>query len=46
MSTVVGLTGQSGAGKTLISAVFEREGFGVINCEHVAREVTEAGSLR
>lgn len=44
MSTVVGLTGQSGAGKTLISAVFEREGFGVINCDHVAREVTEAGS--
>ena len=44
MSIIVGLTGQSGAGKTLISGIFEREGFGVINCDHVAREVTEAGS--
>ena len=44
MSTIVGLTGQSGAGKTLISEVFERNGFGVINCDHIAREVTSAGS--
>ncbi|MBQ8965264.1 dephospho-CoA kinase [Ruminococcus sp.] len=44
MSRIVGLTGQSGAGKTLVSAIFEREGFGIINCDYVAREVTEAGS--
>ena len=44
MSTVIGLTGQSGAGKTLISYIFEREGFGIINCDHIAREVTHAGS--
>ena len=44
MSTVVGLTGQSGAGKTLVSRVFEDNGFGVINCDTVARNVTETGS--
>ncbi|MBR1739576.1 MAG: dephospho-CoA kinase [Ruminococcus sp.] len=40
----VGLTGQSGAGKTTVSEVFKRRGFAVINCDLVAREVTEAGS--
>ena len=44
MSIVIGLTGQSGAGKTLVSRVFEENGFGVINCDMAAREVTEAGS--
>ena len=44
MSIVIGLTGQSGAGKTLVSKVFEESGFGVINCDMAAREVTEAGS--
>ncbi|SFC94014.1 dephospho-CoA kinase [Ruminococcus albus] len=44
MSVVIGLTGQSGAGKTLVSQVFEENGFGVINCDMAAREVTETGS--
>lgn len=44
MSVVIGLTGQSGAGKTLVSQVFEDNGFGVINCDMAAREVTETGS--
>ena len=44
MSVVIGLTGQSGAGKTLVSKVFKENGFGVINCDMAAREVTEAGS--
>ena len=44
MSVVVGLTGQSGAGKTLVSQIFAEKGFGVINCDMAAREVTEAGS--
>lgn len=38
---IVGLTGQSGAGKTLVSEIFEEHGFGVINCDQVARDVTQ-----
>ena len=42
--TVVGLTGQSGAGKTTISDAFRENGFEIINCDLVAREVTNADS--
>ena len=42
--TVVGLTGQSGAGKTTISDAFRENGFEIINCDIVAREVTNADS--
>lgn len=42
--TVVGLTGQSGAGKTTISDAFRENGFEIINCDLVAREVTQAGN--
>lgn len=42
--TIVGLTGQSGAGKTTISKCFEDKGFAVINCDLVARNVTNDGS--
>lgn len=41
---VVGLTGQSGAGKTTVSRCFAEHGFGVIDADLVAREVTEDGS--
>ena len=40
----VGLTGQSGAGKTVVSEIFKEHGFGIINCDMVAREVTTSGS--
>lgn len=40
---VVGLTGQTGAGKSTVSAVFRRNGFGVINADIVARQVVEKG---
>lgn len=36
--TVVGLTGQSGAGKTTVSKVFEQNGFYVIDCDIIARK--------
>ncbi len=36
-----GLTGQTGAGKTLISEEFERCGFKVLNCDILARRVLE-----
>ncbi len=39
---IVGLTGQTGAGKSTASAYFRREGFAVIDCDQVAREVTRA----
>lgn len=45
MSIIVGLTGQSGAGKTTVSHTFIEHGFGVINCDMVARNVTKDGSI-
>ncbi|MBR4092461.1 MAG: dephospho-CoA kinase [Oscillospiraceae bacterium] len=41
---VVGLTGQSGAGKTTVCDTFEKSGFAVINADIVAREVMSKGS--
>lgn len=41
---VVGLTGQSGAGKTTAGKIFEQNGFSVINCDIIARNVTSEGS--
>ena len=44
MSIIIGLTGQSGAGKTTICEKLRAEGFGIINCDEVARECTADGS--
>ncbi len=44
MAHVIGLTGQSGAGKTTVSHVFEENGFAVINCDEIARICTQMGS--
>lgn len=44
MRTVVGLTGQTGAGKSTVSKVFAENGFFVIDADHVARMVVEKGS--
>lgn len=41
---VVGLTGQSGAGKTTVSSCFLENDFFVVNCDLVSREVTQKGS--
>ena len=41
---VVGLTGQTGAGKSTVSQVFASNGFAVINADQVARKVVEKGS--
>lgn len=38
-SLVVGLTGQSGSGKTTVSVFFDQAGFGIINCDKIAHEV-------
>ena len=36
---VIGLTGQSGAGKTTVCKVFEENGFAIINADKISREV-------
>ncbi|MDD5946653.1 MAG: dephospho-CoA kinase [Oscillospiraceae bacterium] len=41
---LVGLTGQTGAGKTTVSDVFAAHGFVVINADAIAREVVQPGS--
>lgn len=41
---IVGLTGQSGAGKTTVCDYFTSVGFGVINCDLLSREVVSDGS--
>ncbi|MCM1528896.1 MAG: dephospho-CoA kinase [Alistipes sp.] len=41
---VVGLTGQTGAGKSTVSRVFEKNGFAIINADHISRLVVEKGS--
>ena len=40
---IVGLTGQTGAGKSTVSKVFLSSGFAVINADQVARKVVEKG---
>lgn len=40
---IVGLTGQTGAGKSTVSKVFAEKGFAVINADYVARIIVEKG---
>lgn len=42
---IVGLTGMSGAGKTTASSYFKENGYYVINCDAIAREVVKKDSL-
>lgn len=41
---VVGLTGQTGAGKSTVSAAFAENGFAVINADAIARQVMDKGT--
>jgi dephospho-CoA kinase len=41
---VVGLTGQTGAGKSTVSKVFSSNGFSIIDADQVARKVVEKGT--
>ena len=38
---VIGLTGQTGAGKSTVSEVFQKRGFAVVNADLIARKVAE-----
>lgn len=40
---IVGLTGQTGAGKTHVSSIFAQKGFSVINADNISRIVVEKG---
>ena len=42
---IIGLTGQTGAGKSTVCEFLRQMSFCVIDCDKVAREVTEKGSL-
>ncbi|MBR1591837.1 MAG: dephospho-CoA kinase [Ruminococcus sp.] len=41
---IVGLTGQTGAGKSTVSKIFADNGFMVIDADHIARKVVERGT--
>ncbi len=41
---VVGLTGQSGAGKTTVCRIFSENGYAIINADIIAREVMVEGT--
>ena len=43
-TAVIGLTGQSGAGKTTVCGVFAESGFSIIDADRIAREIMEKGS--
>lgn len=44
MSIILGLTGSTGAGKSIVSIVAERYGFNVIDCDQRARKAVEKGT--
>lgn len=43
-TAVIGLTGQSGAGKTTVCSVFAENGFAIINADRIARQIMEKGN--
>jgi dephospho-CoA kinase len=44
MTHLIGLTGQSGAGKSFAAKIFEENGFAVIDADECAREAVKPGS--
>ncbi len=44
MSIIIGLTGPTGAGKSIATAVCERYGIKVVDCDKIARKATEKES--
>ena len=42
-SMIIGLTGQTGAGKSTVSEIFERSGFALIDADRIARLVVDPG---
>ena len=44
MTRVIGLTGQTGAGKSAVREMLEKTGIACVDCDRVSREVTAANS--
>ncbi len=44
MKYIIGLTGPTGSGKSSFSALAEKKGVDVIDCDKISRQVTEKGS--
>lgn len=42
---IIGLTGQSGAGKTIISSMFEQEGFNILNADEISRDIINTNDV-
>ena len=42
---IIGLTGQSGAGKSTVRGVFEQNGFAVIDCDEAARKIASKSAF-
>lgn len=42
-SMIIGLTGQTGAGKSTVSEIFGKSGFALIDADQIARKVVEPG---
>ena len=42
-AVIVGLTGQTGAGKSTVSAIFAEQGFALIDADQISRYVTQPG---
>ena len=42
---LIGLTGQSGAGKTTVSKVFQENGYEILNADLIARNLQENGAV-
>ncbi|MDE6777217.1 MAG: dephospho-CoA kinase, partial [Oscillospiraceae bacterium] len=40
---VIGLTGQTGAGKSTVSKIFSQNGFALIDADKISRDVVEIG---
>lgn len=40
---IIGLTGQSGAGKSTVCKVFAESGFDIVNCDDIARKTADNG---
>lgn len=41
---ILGLTGQTGAGKSMAASLFQERGYSIIDCDQIAHEITAAGS--
>ena len=43
-TVVIGITGQTGAGKSTVCSILKKAGAGIIDADRISREVMSAGS--